>query len=74
MEEFERFGSAFGGAGHQEEHITAALAFGEGAVHGEVVHQPLGGIDAVAVLVVVSGVIGIRHQEHVVVGLLGAQS
>ena len=58
-------------AGHKEQHIAAALAFGEVAVHGEVVQEALSGVDAVAVLILVGGIVGVGHQEHVVVGIFG---
>ena len=51
---FAAFGSLFhAGRGDKKQHVAATLAFRERTVHREVVHQALGGIDAVAVLIVV---------------------
>ena len=60
------------GGGDEKQHIAAALVLGERAVHGEVIHQALGGVNAVAVLIVVGGVVGVGDEENVVVRVFRA--
>ena len=61
------------GSCHEEAHVVHSVLALEEVIEGEVVIEPLGGIDAVAVLVVVGGVIGVGHDDHVVLGGLGPQ-
>jgi hypothetical protein len=49
----------------EEAHIVQ-LVFLEEIVEGEVVDETLGAVYAVAILVVVGGVVGIGHDDHVV--------
>ena len=46
--------------------------FGEEVVEREVVQEALGAIHAIAILIVVGGVVGVGHDEHVVLLGLGA--
>ena len=61
------------GRGNEEAHVVELAGFfAEEVVEGEVVQEALSGIHAVAVLVVVGGVVGIRHDDDVVLLDLGA--
>lgn len=62
-----------GGLCHQEAHIIGFSAFlAEEIVERKVIQESLCAVDAVAVLVVVGGVIGIRHNNHIILGGFGA--
>lgn len=49
-----------------------AFAFGERIIHSEIIDESFGGIDAVAVLVVVGSIIGVGYDDHIIVGDIGA--
>ena len=62
-----------GGRGDEEAHVVQlAGSLIKEVVEGEVVHEPLGGVDAIAVLVVVRGVVGVGDDDHVILRGLSA--
>lgn len=53
---------------HDEAHIVEFFV-GEEIIEGEVIQEALSGIDAIAILVVIGCVVGIRNDQHII--LLG---
>lgn len=60
------------GSCHEEAHVVHSVLALEEVIEGEVVIEPLGSIDAVTVLTVIGGVIGICHDDHIVLSGFGA--